>query len=168
VKDGATRRKNTKKTLRYLFTVSLLTENIKVFYYSEINKNKKEQIYCTGFPLGDFFDQAVGELKEGRLIKEKADLEHQGPVLDISLSTEFSALVIDQIDVGSRLIDPPQEKIGDEQFLIIIPLEIGFGIKIRSKRINDPSGNDVRRKLPPLNGQIKLVAVIDKFQVKVL
>jgi len=40
-KDGVIRRKNIKKALMNLFKASLLIENIKVFYYSPTDKNKK-------------------------------------------------------------------------------------------------------------------------------
>lgn len=82
------------------------------------------------------------------IIEKQADLEHEHPVLDISFGAECSGFIVDKINACPRLVNPADEEIPYEDILIVVPLKIGSGKKVRSEGIDDPCRSDVCRKLP--------------------
>jgi hypothetical protein len=101
-------------------------------------------------------------------IKKEGHLDHNHTVLEKSLISHLTGLVVNEVDVCTRLIDPADEEVAPEHILIVVILEIGFGIQVGCKGIDDPGGSDVCAELAALRRQIKIVIVIDKFDVEML
>ncbi len=76
-------------------------------------------------------------------VKQEGHLDHNYTVLEIPLVSHLTGFVVNEVDVCTRLIDPADEEVAPEHILIVVILEIGFGIQVGCEGIDDPGGSDV-------------------------
>jgi len=99
-------------------------------------------------------------------IEKKTHFKHYHPFTKQSVYAGFTGLIVDEENIGAWFIDPADEKIAFKKIFRTIPLKIGFSIKVRRKRIDEPAGNNICRKFSALDRQVKLIAVKDKFHTE--
>jgi hypothetical protein len=103
-----------------------------------------------------------------RSVEEEAHLEHHGSVAKIPIDAEFACLVVDKIDVRPWFVNPSHEKVGDDEILVVVPLQVSFDEKVGTEGIDDSAAGDVGSEFPSFHWQIKPVTVEDKFDIQVL
>jgi hypothetical protein len=101
-----------------------------------------------------------------RSIEKEGELDHSHTILRKTQLSDLSGLVVDEIDICTRLVDPADEKVAFEHIVFIVILEIGFDVQFWREGIDDPGGSDVCAELAAFSRQVEIVVVIDEFDVE--